>query len=112
MPILSPSLAKHQTVVDVITTIIMIYFFIEIVIMCIVREGYAGGMYFFLDLIAAGSMFLDIQAFSDHIFYNNSGATSNSVEPGAIDLSVLRASRAAKAGSKAGRLIKVSPGLD
>lgn len=82
---------------EVIAIVLFVIFMGELIANSLTMDGYFGSFFFFLDLVAAVSMLLDVQSIKDFIFGT-----------GEQDLSVARAGRAARAGTRAGRLLKMT----
>jgi hypothetical protein len=57
---------------SVVTQIVMIIFFLEIVVLIIFKEDYFMSFYFFLDILSTVSLILDISYISDSMLNINS----------------------------------------
>merc|ERR1719359_2025987 len=77
----------------------------ELTMQCIVVEGYKGSFFFWLDVIATGSLILDIPWLTDRLVaLYSAGMTSNNATYGDI---IARAGRAARVGTRAGRIVRL-----
>ena len=82
---------------EVFAVVLFIIFMMELVVNSLMQDGYFGSFFWWLDLIAALSMLLDVEVIREAIM----GAEET-------DLTVARAGRAARAGTRAGRLLKMT----
>jgi len=82
---------------EVFAVVLFIIFMMELVVNSLTQDGYFGSFFWWLDLIAALSMLLDVEVIREAIM----GAEET-------DLTVARAGRAARAGTRAGRLLKMT----
>ena len=79
---------------DILVTIAMVVFFVELVLLSIIKRNYFLSLNFFLELVAATSMLFDIKSLSLTEQLAGTGTAA-------------RAGRAARAGSRAGRLTRL-----
>ena len=99
----------------------------EMCALCVAKEGYAFGFYFWLDLVATASLLLDVPEFMDasglrspalcDFVESASGGLDVLAAPDAVaqadddgetvDGAFLRAARASRAGTRAGRIVRV-----
>jgi hypothetical protein len=83
----------------------LIIFAWELTMQCIVVEGYKGSFFFWLDVIATGSLILDIPWLTDRLVaIYSSGMSSNNATYGDV---IARAGRAARVGTRAGRIVRL-----
>lgn len=97
---------NSNLVIDIILTIVMILFTLELVLLSIVDAQYFLSFFMIMDIIGTISMIFDIS------YMSGSDATYSPVTSGkgsgaSGNLMLLRASRAAKIGARAGRLSRV-----
>ncbi|MDC1215256.1 adenylate/guanylate cyclase domain-containing protein [bacterium] len=110
-----------------ITYVCLTLFSAEMIALCIAKEGYALGFYFWLDLVATLSMLLDVPSFmyvsglaSEELclFVESSAGgldilaapdlvASVNADGDTVDGAFLRAARASRAGTRAGRIVRV-----
>eukprot|EP01048_Picozoa_sp_COSAG05_P001190 COSAG05_NODE_39_length_27555_cov_750.282925_5_plen_914_part_00 len=83
---------------ETVSIILFIVFMVELIINSLTQDKYFLSFFWFLDLVAALSMLLDVESIRDAIM----GTDDNQ------DLTVARAGRAARAGTRAGRLLKMT----
>jgi hypothetical protein len=109
----------------VVTYACLALFTLEMCALCVAKEGYAFGFYFWLDLVATASLLLDVPDFMEKsglrspelcdfveivsgggdvlaapdFFADDDGET--------VDGAFLRAARASRAGTRAGRIVRV-----
>merc|ERR1719387_1322638 len=77
----------------------------ELTMQCIVIEGYKGSFFFWLDVIATGSLILDIPWLTSVVVaMYDTGMTGDDSSGGDI---VARAGRAARVGTRAGRIVRL-----
>lgn len=94
---------SFDTMFDVMTIACLTLFVFEITIFSIVNEGYFMSFYFWLDLIASGSLVTDIALIMDTITDSQDYSASNAEQA----TNLARAGRGARLGTKAGRLTRV-----
>ena len=105
-------------------------FTLEMCVVCVAKEGYACGFYFWLDLVATASLLLDVPEFMEKSglrspelcdFVESAGrrgldvlaapdvfAVARADDDGeTVDGAFLRAARASRAGTRAGRIVRV-----
>lgn len=83
---------------DYVVIFCMTLFVYEIVISCLGKDDYFLGFFFILDVIATGTMVLDLSWVAN---YMNGGAEEDD------QMSSLRGGRTARVGAKAGRIVRV-----
>ena len=83
---------------ETVSIILFIVFMVELIINSLTQDKYFLSFFWFLDLVAALSMLLDVESIRDALM----GTDDNQ------DLTVARAGRAARAGTRAGRLLKMT----
>lgn len=81
-----------------VLTAVFAIFIVEIVVLCVVQEGYFNGFFFWMDTLGTLSIILDIGWIADAFIPTGSVSGTGSV---------LRATRAAKLGARYGRLLRL-----
>jgi hypothetical protein len=76
---------------DVITTIALVLFTVEVILSSISKPNYICGFFFFLDVISTLSLIMDIQVVNNALFFNKSAASA---------ASIARAGRASRIGTR------------
>lgn len=89
-----------DNVFDSLTITCLISFTLEIILQCIGKEDYAGGFFFWLDLLATASLLFDLTVVSEWIATGGGGGGEGNSD-------MARAGRAGRAGTKAGRIVRV-----
>lgn len=82
---------------EIVSILLFVIFMLELIVNSVTQEKYFGSFFFWLDLVAAVSMLLDVELVRDELFGDQEQ-----------DLTVARAGRAARAGTRAGRLLKMT----
>ena len=82
---------------EIVSILLFVIFMLELIVNAVTQEKYFGSFFFWLDLVAAVSMLLDVELVRDELFGDEEQ-----------DLTVARAGRAARAGTRAGRLLKMT----
>jgi len=85
---------------DVILTIVLLAFLFELVVQSVgLKKTYLGSFFFWMDLLGAASLLLDLSYITDSIQGEEQQTTNNVV--------LMRAARVAKLGARAGRFTKL-----
>lgn len=87
---------------NVLTTLSLILFSIELIMACFCKDEYFMGFYFWLDLISTASLITDIGWIMDQV-YGTGGSAGNAQQAAKL----AKASRGARIGTKAGRIARV-----
>ena len=119
--------AEDDSVFVAVTYACLVLFALEMCALCVAKQGYAFGFYFWLDLIATASLLLDVPEFiaasglrspalCDFAESASFGldvlaapdAVAQAEDDGeTVDGAFLRAARASRAGTRAGRIVRV-----
>jgi len=76
-------------------------FFLELLLSCLAVDHYIGGFFFTLDVIATGTLLMDLSSITESMLKEGGGGESDNAKDGS------RAGRAGRVGSKAGRVVRV-----
>lgn len=76
------------------------FFFLELIAMCLFKEGYFIHFFFWVDLLSTLTILLDVDWISDAIFPTGSSKTVSYA-------AIARAARASRVGSRIGRIIRI-----
>lgn len=83
-----------------ITLGLIFFFSLELVLSSMVKEGYFLGFYFWLDLIATGSLLFDVIWVVEVVFGSDSTEAGDQAQ-------LARAGRTTRAGTRAGRIVRL-----
>ncbi|KAF4703590.1 Ion transport protein, partial [Perkinsus olseni] len=87
-----------DTTFDVLTSISLVIFVIEVTAASVGKEGYIWSFFFFLDSLSTASLILDLTFVAEALFGGGGGSS---------DARVARAGRASRAGTRAGRVVRI-----
>lgn len=86
-----------------LTTCCLFFFSVEIILSCLLKEGYWLSFFFWLDLVSTVSLITDIQ----WIWNEMVGTSGSGTKKGTQATKIARAGRASRAGTRAARVIRV-----
>lgn len=93
---------NDNTFIDITLTVVMVFFFCELVLLSSVDASYVLSFFFFMDVVGTISMMFDISFMEGHDVTR--AQTWEDLGSGQVNYMLLRAARAAKLGARAGRL--------